>query len=152
MSVTPSVAPLSADEEAVMRGLGRVLLVLARALDADLESEQRMSLSEYTVLRHLSETPCRRMRMSELAARADMSLSGMTRLVAKLEVAGHLQRVPCEDDARGANAVLTDAGFARLEQAWPTHLASVRRHIFDHLEGVDLRRLAAALNEIAADA
>jgi DNA-binding MarR family transcriptional regulator len=141
--------PLSGDEEAVMRALGRLLMVLPRALDADLERDQRMSLSEYSALRHLSEAPHSRMRMSELAAACDMSLSGMTRLAGKLEADGFLQRVRCAKDARGLEAVLTDAGLARLEQAWPAHLESVRRHIFDHLRGVDLGRLAAVLDAMA---
>lgn len=132
-----------------MRALGRLLLVLPRALDADLERDQRMGLSEYSALRHLSESPGRRMRMSELAAACDMSLSGMTRLAGKLESDGFLRRVRCAEDARGFDAVLTDAGLARLERAWPAHLASVRRHIFDHLGGIDLPRLAAVLDAMA---
>jgi DNA-binding MarR family transcriptional regulator len=143
------LAPLSADEEAVMRALGRLMLVLPRVMDADLERTQRMSLSEYSALRHLSETPGQRMRMSELAAACDMSLSGMTRLAGKLESLGYLDRERCEKDARGLEAVLTDAGLARLREAWPTHLASVRRHIFDHLTEIDLGRLAAALDAMA---
>ncbi|WP_239175043.1 MarR family winged helix-turn-helix transcriptional regulator [Actinoplanes cyaneus] len=143
--------PLSPEEEAVMRALGRFLLVMPRALDADLMHEQRMSLSEYSVLRHLSETPGRLMRMSELAAACDMSLSGMTRLAAKLESLGYLKRIRCEEDARGANAVLTDDGLARLREAWPTHLDSVRRHIFDHLGELDLKKLAAAFSAMATD-
>ena len=132
-----------------MRAFGRVMVILPRVLDADLLREQRMSLSEYTALRILSEKPDRRMRMSELAVACDMSLSGMTRLAAKLESSGFLERVPCQSDARGFHAVLTDAGFARLREAWPAHLASVRRHLFDHLGDIDLCRLARALSEIA---
>ena len=135
-----------------MRALGRLMLVLPRNLNADLEREQRMTASEYHVLRHLSESRCGLMRMSELAQAADMSLSGMTRLAAKLESQGYLKRTKCENDARGWNAVLTDAGRARLHEAWPTHLASVRRHIFDHLTGLDLPQLATALNDIAGGA
>jgi DNA-binding MarR family transcriptional regulator len=158
MSATPSpepsgtaseVVPLSPPEEAVMRALGRLLLVMPRALDADLQRDQRMSLSEYSVLRHLSESAHGQMRMSELAAACDMSLSGMTRLAAKLEAQGHLRRVRCERDARGLNAVLTDAGLARLREAWPAHLASVRRNVTDHLDGLDLCRLAKALEAMA---
>jgi DNA-binding MarR family transcriptional regulator len=145
----PAVAPLSPGEEAVMRALGRLMLVMPRVLDADLQREQRMSLSEYSVLRHLSEAEHRRMRMNELATACDMSLSGMTRLAAKLESQGHLRRIRCEQDARGLNAVLTDSGLARLRQAWPSHLASVRRHITDHLDGLDLERLAHALGAMA---
>jgi DNA-binding MarR family transcriptional regulator len=144
--------PLDADEEAVMRSLGRLLRVMPRALSADLEREQRMTSSEYATLRHLSEAQYGMLRMSELAQACDMSLSGMTRLADKLEALGFLRRIKCADDARGSNAVLTEKGLARLQEAWPSHLASVRRHIFDHLEGIDLAKLAAAFNEIAKDA
>jgi DNA-binding MarR family transcriptional regulator len=53
------------------------------------------------------------------------------------------------EDARGYNAILTDEGFARLEEAWPTNLVSVRRHLLGHLSGRDLKKLAVALNNIA---
>jgi DNA-binding MarR family transcriptional regulator len=159
MSATPpeppalpdGLTPLTAEEEAVMRALGRMMLVMPRALNADLEREQRMSASEYSVLRHLSESSHGRLRMSELALACDMSLSGMTRLAAKLEKLGFVKRVKCENDARGWNAVLTEAGLGRLQQAWPSHLASVRRHVFDHLGDVDLPKLAAAFNAIAGE-
>lgn len=134
-----------------MRSLGRLLRVMPRVLSADLEREQRMTASEYATLRHLSEAPCGMLRMSELAQVCDMSLSGMTRLADKLESLGYLRRLKCPDDARGSNAVLTERGLARLQEAWPSHLASVRRHIFDHLEGIDLGKLATAFNEIAND-
>jgi DNA-binding MarR family transcriptional regulator len=149
---SPAAEPLSGAEEAVMRAFGRVILLLPRALDADLAREERMSLSEYTALRILSETPRHLMRMSELAVACDMSLSGMTRLAAKLESLGYLERVACESDARGFNAVLTPAGLARLSEAWPAHLASARRHIFDHLGQLDLQKLARALEAMAASA
>jgi DNA-binding MarR family transcriptional regulator len=151
-SLPDGLHPLDADEEAVMRALGRLLRVMPRALSADLEREQRMTSSEYATLRHLSEASDQTLRMSELAQACDMSLSGMTRLADKLESLGYLRRIKCADDARGSNAVLTDKGLARLREAWPSHLASVRRHIFDHLEGIDLARLAAAFNAIANDA
>ncbi len=134
-----------------MRAFARTILVVPRALDADLTRDERMSLSEYTALRILSETPGRLMRMSGLAAACDMSLSGMTRLAARLESLGFLERRPCQSDARGFNAVLTDAGLARLREAWPAHLASVRRRIFDHLGDVDLEKLARALERMASD-
>jgi DNA-binding MarR family transcriptional regulator len=118
-------------------------------MDADLMREQGLPLSEYVALMHLSEAPRRLMRMSELAAACDLSLSGMTRVVTRLENDGLVKRVKCEADARGLNAVLTDAGLARLEQAWPTHLASVRRHIIDHLGELDLAQLSRALERFA---
>lgn len=145
MSTVTPPEPLSSEEEAFVRALGRAILVVRRALDADLLREQRMSLNDYTALMHLSEAPDRRMRMSELSAACDLSLSGMTRIVARMETEGLIKRVRCAEDARGWNAVLTDAGLARLEEAYPAQLASVRRNITDHLNGIDLAQLADAL-------
>jgi DNA-binding MarR family transcriptional regulator len=150
--VTPSTSapqPLNSDEEAVVRALGRVIQVLPRVLNADLVREQHLTVSEYGTLMHLSEATHRQMRMSELAAACDLSLSGMTRVVARLEAEGLVERVTCPEDARGSNALLTDAGLARLEQAYPTHLASMRRHVIDHLGEVNLARLADALERFA---
>ncbi|MFJ4845600.1 MULTISPECIES: MarR family winged helix-turn-helix transcriptional regulator [unclassified Streptomyces] len=141
--------PLTPDEEALVRSLARVIYALPRALDTDLVREQRMPLIEYLTLMHLSEAPGRQLRMSDLAAICELSLSGMTRVVQRLEKQGIVQRVRSEEDARGWNAVLTDSGFARLQEAWPTNLASVRRHFLDHMGGLDIRTLAAALEKVA---
>ncbi|MFE2427737.1 MarR family winged helix-turn-helix transcriptional regulator [Streptomyces sp. NPDC059373] len=141
--------PLTADEEALLRELGRVMIVLPRVIDADMMREEHLPLSEYTTLMHLSEAPNRLMRMSELAAVCNLSLSGITRVVTRLEKQELVERVRCDQDGRGWNAVLTDAGLARLEKAWPSHLASARRHVFDHIEGTDLTQLIHALRRFA---
>jgi DNA-binding MarR family transcriptional regulator len=146
MSGSPAqpLKPLNPEEEALVRSLGRIMYVLPRAIDADMVSEHQLPLTEYNALRNLSEAPGRQMRMNELAAACQLSLSGMTRTISRLETQGLVERVRSEEDARGWNAVLTDAGFARLEQSWPSHLASVRRRFLDHFEGIDLAQLARA--------
>ena len=144
-----TLRPLSRDEEAVARAIGRAIMVVPRAMDADLMREQRLTLNEYAALLHLSEAPDRKLRMSELAAACDVSLSGMTRIVDRLEAEDLVERVQCTEDARGSNAVLTKAGLTRLERAYPTHLASIRRHIIDHLAEIDLARLAEAMRRFA---
>ncbi|MDX2704312.1 MarR family transcriptional regulator [Streptomyces sp. NBC_00510] len=144
-----AIVPLSPDEEAVVRSLSRVIYALPRVMDADLVREQRLPLIEYLTLMNLSEAPGRQMRMSDLAGACELSVSGMTRVVHRLENDGLVQRVKCAEDARGWNAVLTDAGLARLKEAWRTNLVSVRRHFLDHLEGLDLKALGAALRNVA---
>ncbi|GAA4619397.1 MarR family winged helix-turn-helix transcriptional regulator [Actinoallomurus liliacearum] len=151
MTVTGDpVVPMTPDEEAFIRALGRVIQVLPRSIDADMASARQLPLSEYTALMHLSEAPGRLMRMSELAASCDLSLSGMTRIVERLERQDLVKRVKCEEDRRGSNAMLTEAGLARLEESWPAHLASVRRQVLDHVQGEDLARLTDVLKRIAA--
>ena len=142
---------LSAEEEAFVRAFGRALITVPRALDADLQREQRMSMNEYCTLRLLSEAPGRRLRMSDLAAAGALSLSGMTRIMNRLEELGLVRRERCASDGRGLEAVLTDAGLQRLRQAWPTHLNSLRRHVLDHLHGIDLPTITTALQHYAAD-
>jgi DNA-binding MarR family transcriptional regulator len=145
----PPPVPLSDPEQAFIRAFARASLTLPRALDADLMREQRMSLTEYFALMHLSEAPARRLRMSELAAAAALSLSGMTRIIDRLEGLGLVHRERSAEDGRGWHAVLTPAGLERLETAWPAHLASARRHIFDHLTDVDLPAFTEALHRFA---
>ncbi len=143
------LVPLNGDEEAFLRAFARASLTVPRAFEADLLRDQRMTLNEYFTLAHLSESPGRRRRMTDLAATAALSFSGMTRIVDRLEGLSLVRRERSADDGRGWHAVLTDAGLERLREAWPTHLASVRRHVFDHVEAADLPAFTAALQLFA---
>lgn len=98
---------------------------------------------------HLSESPGRTLRMNEMAAASNLSVSGMTRIVQRLERRGLVRRVTCDEDGRGWNAVLTQAGLTALRDSWPVHLASVRRRVLDHVADEDLARLTAVLRRIA---
>jgi DNA-binding MarR family transcriptional regulator len=148
----PAEELLSVDEEAFLRAWARAALTVPRALDADLVLDQGMLLSDYMALMHLSEAPGRSVRMSDLASACALSLSGMSRIVTRLEGQGLVKRERASCDGRGLNAVLTDAGLGRLRRAWPTHLASVRRHMMDHLRELDLPVVTAALQRFATDA
>ncbi|MEV6654041.1 MarR family transcriptional regulator [Streptomyces sp. NPDC051219] len=141
--------PMDPTEEAFLRVLGQVMTGLPRAIDADMIRDGGLRLSEYTPLMLLSEAPQRRMRMNELSDACNLTLSGMTRVVSRLEKQGFVQRVQCTEDLRGWHAVLTDDGLARLQEAWPAHLASVRRHVLDNLADHDLTQLTAGLRRIA---
>jgi DNA-binding MarR family transcriptional regulator len=147
----PAEVPLSADEEAFLRAWGRAVLTVPRALDADLLAGQGMSLTEYTALMQLSEAPRRSLRMSDLADACALSLSGMSRIVSRLAAQGLVERERASSDGRGLNAVLTDAGLDRLRRAWPTHLASVRRRMMDHIRELDLPVVTAALRRFASN-
>ena len=144
------LAPLTPEEELAWRALARAVLVIPRVLDGELLEAQGLNLTEYSVLMNLSEQPHRSMRMSELANAVSISISGLTRVVERLSRHGLVERVKAATDGRGQLAVLTPAGLARLEKAYPTHLAGVRKHVMDHLANLDLAALAEALANIAA--
>jgi DNA-binding MarR family transcriptional regulator len=143
------VVPLRRDEQVVIRALLPAVTAMMRAFDADLTRAERMTHTEYLVLLFLSEAPERTLRIVDLAASCHKSPSAVSRAVGRLEGDGLVRREQVSDDGRGCNAVLTDAGLTRLAQAAATHLASIRRHLIDHLEGVDLDALGRALQSIA---
>ncbi|MGW9030259.1 MarR family winged helix-turn-helix transcriptional regulator [Streptomyces sp. NPDC055722] len=149
MADATTIKPLSPDEEAFLRALGRLMALLPRVVDADMLAEQDISGTEYMVLVNLSEAPHHQLRMSELANACGLSLSGMTRVVNRLEKQSLVLRVKSPEDGRSLLAVLTSSGWTRLEQAWPTNLASVRRHVFSRLEGCDVSAAAQVLERIA---
>src|SRR3954451_10801240 len=132
---------LTEAELAVWRGFLRVHAALAKQLDAELDRAHGIPLSSYEVLINLQAAPDRRLRMADLADRALLSRSGMTRLVDRLERQGLLVRDTCVSDARGCFAVLTDACDAVLSKARPTHLDGVRQRFLAHLEPEESDRL-----------
>jgi DNA-binding MarR family transcriptional regulator len=131
----------------------RVFLVaharVTRQLERELETEQRLGLAEYDVLLQLAWAPERRLRMSELADRLVLSRSGATRLVDRLERDGLIAREACETDRRGAWAVLTDSGLARLRAASTTHLRGIEEHFLSSFSEQELDRLRRTLERLA---
>ncbi|GAA4418347.1 MarR family transcriptional regulator [Georgenia halophila] len=140
---------LDADQQRDWRNYLRGNASLQEHLNRDLETAVGLSLSEYEVLVRLSEAESRTMRMSVLAEELVHSRSRLTHLVRRLETAGLVARRPCAEDRRGINAILTDEGFARLEDAAPTHVASVRERLVDRLSPEQLRQLGEIMATIA---
>jgi DNA-binding MarR family transcriptional regulator len=122
---------------------------LIAAIEHDL-AEHDLTLGDYQVFVYLSEAPNRSMRMCDLADRLQLSPSGLTRRLDGLVKAGFVTREPSIDDRRVMLATLTPAGFAALEKAAPDHVASVRRHIFDHLDSDQVDALASIFQSIKA--
>ena len=129
---------LSDVELAAWRGFLTTHAELVRVLDAQLEAEHALPLSSYDVLIQLLHAPEGRLRMAELAERALLSRSGMTRLVDRLEADGLLSRQRCAQDKRGSFACLTERGRAVLERARPTHLDAVRARFLRHFSDDEL--------------
>jgi DNA-binding MarR family transcriptional regulator len=143
---------LDRTELGAWRGLLRVHSRLTKALDADLEREHGIPLSEYEVLLFLADSREGRLRMSELADGVLLSRSGLTRLVDRMERDGLLRRERCEDDARGYNAIITDAGRELFRGARRTHLDGVRELFVRKLSAQELRTLAELWERVSPGA
>lgn len=131
------------------RGLLRAHACLAKRLDAALDQAHGLPLSSYEVLNHLEDANGGRMRMCDLAEQAQLSRSGLTRLVDRLEREQLLERCSCDHDARGSFACLTAGGRERLEEARVTHMAVVREQFFSRFSEAELSVLADLCQRIA---
>jgi DNA-binding MarR family transcriptional regulator len=140
---------LSDGEQAVWRMLLAVHSRLLGRLDAELQAAHAVSLNDYEVLVHLSEADGFALRMAELAERLVVSPSGLTRRLDGLVREGLVERQACISDRRGMLAVLSSAGRAVLKEAAPTHVAGVRRYVFDSLDRKQLRQLTIGLAAVS---
>ena len=111
----------------------------------------RLPPAWYDVLWAVRESPQRRARLGELAARLTISRGGMTKLVDRLEQAGLLRREPTLNDRRGAYAALTAAGETTLKRMWPTYSA-VLAELVGPLRAAEANTLRRLLREIEARA
>jgi DNA-binding MarR family transcriptional regulator len=131
------------------RGLLRAHACLSKRLDAALDQAHGLPLTSYEVLDRLEDSEGGRMRMCDLAEQAQLSRSGLTRLVDRLEREQLLERCSCEQDARGSFACLTGAGRERLAEARVTHLAVVREQFFSRFSELELSLLADMCQRVA---
>jgi DNA-binding MarR family transcriptional regulator len=137
VSTHARVRPLSERELSAWRTYIETVDDLNASIEADLALHD-VTLGDYQVLVYLSEAEGRSMRMVDLAAALHLSPSGLTRRLDGLVRRGFVDRLPSTTDRRVMRAVLTDGGFAKLEEAYPSHLASVRRRIIDKVTTADL--------------
>ncbi|GAA2473626.1 MarR family winged helix-turn-helix transcriptional regulator [Winogradskya humida] len=145
---TADVAWLTESEQEAWRQLLRVLLRLPSAFDGLLRQADDLVLVEYNVMAFLSEAPGRSLKMTAIAAEADLSPSRLSHLIGRLEKRGWVLRHPATDDKRVIMATLTAEGYASVQRLAPRHVRDVRELVFDRLtaEQVDqLSRIAAAI-------
>jgi DNA-binding MarR family transcriptional regulator len=123
---------------------------LLRRLESDLERETGLALADFDVLAQLARAGGE-LRMTELAARALISRSGMTRRVARLVDEGLVRRADADADGRGVVVALTDAGVARLAETAPVHLLGVANLFVAPLDDQELAVLERALDKVTHD-
>lgn len=141
---------LSEDEQNSWRAWLAASMLLNDRLNRELQDQHGLTLPDYEILVRLSESPERRMRMSDLADSTLSSRSRLSHQVDRMERAGLLERQTCPTDRRGAFATMTDAGRATLVAAAPAHVAGVRAHLVDQLTAAEFAALGSACDQVVA--
>src|SRR5436309_9810864 len=147
---------LVAEQVPGRRGLGawramlRAHATLLRRLDTDLQQATGLALADFDVLAQLAQAHGA-LRMTELADRALISRSGMSRRVARLVAEGLLRRDRAGTDGRGGVVALTEAGIARLRETAPVHARGSSKLFVTQLDDQELAILERALNKVIVD-
>ena len=123
---------------------------LIRRLETDLGRETGLALADFDVLAQLARAGGE-LRMTELAARALISRSGMTRRVARLVDEGLVRRADADGDGRGVVVALTDAGVSRLAETAPVHARGIWKLFVKQLDDQELAIVEHALSKVIVD-
>ncbi|MFI5261229.1 MAG: MarR family winged helix-turn-helix transcriptional regulator [Candidatus Limnocylindrales bacterium] len=133
----------------------RAHAALTRRLETELQDAAGVSLADYEALLQLALAGGR-LRMNELADRLLLTRSGASRLVDRMADDGYVIRHKCATDARGAFAVLTEAGQQRLDRARPTARHGISEHFLAVLPARDraafVRSLDTIMDRLGGDA
>ena len=101
------------------------------------------------ILLPLGLTSGGRMRLGDLAERAGLTPSGLTRRIEPLEADGLVQRHRCDSDRRGTWAAITARGLAALPGALEHHATTLDRAIGHGLSAADAAHLTQLLETLA---
>jgi len=139
---------LTEEEQRAWRGLLRMTAQLNARMNRQLQDEYGISLADYEVLVALSEAPGGRLRVFEVADALAWEQSRVSHQLARMQRRGLIAREDCATDARGAFAVLAEAGRAAIERAAPAHAELVRQLVFDGLGHDDLSALTEVTTRV----
>ena len=139
---------LTEEELASWLPLAGVMLKLNPALDTQLQRDFDMTHFDYLCLAMLSEESDWTSTMSALAARTNASLSRLSHVISKLEKRGWVCRSRSEVSRRVTMVAMTEEGYARLVEAAPGHVGTVRSLIYDGLSPDDVEDLHRLMTHI----
>jgi DNA-binding MarR family transcriptional regulator len=105
------------------RGLLARHATVCGALEAELRRRHGIGVSEFEALERLATVAHGKCRGVELTEAVHLSQSAASRLVARMERDGLVERAICPEDRRAIFIALTDAGRQRYHEAKPTQRA-----------------------------
>jgi len=141
---------LTAEEERVWRRWLTLNARLSATLQRELQDDAGLSMPDFEVLVHLTDSPEGRVRVTDLARLMQWERSRVSHHVTRMERRRLVQRVECAEDGRGAFVVITPPGRAAIEQAAPGHVNMVRRLIFDALSPEEVDAFATIIEKMLA--
>lgn len=140
MTEDPSKATISA-----WARLARVQQQALRSIERALKEAGLPPLAWYDVLLELERAGGPGLRPFELERAMLLAQYNLSRLIDRLEAAGHVERIACEDDGRGHLIAITASGRAMRRRMWPVYARAIEEAIGRHLAAAETRSLDGLL-------
>ena len=142
-----AVTPDSA-HEAAFQAMRSTYLLISERFEKELAEADLPDLGFYGVLLALSEAP-KPSRPRDLLCKVNVTKSGLTRLVDRIEKAGLVERTYCPSDRRGTFLVITDEGRETLARMQPVRERVFRESFIDLVDTEDAETVARVMTEVS---
>lgn len=116
--------------------------IMNAKIDKDLREKFDISHVEFEVLLRLYWSSENRMRIQDLSSESILSISGVSRMVDRLDKTKWLTKVLAKEDRRASYAVLTKRGKTRFEKVMDDHIALVKDEFLSAYTPEDLKSLS----------
>jgi DNA-binding MarR family transcriptional regulator len=103
----------------------------------------------YDVLWELDKAGTAGLRPFELERRRLIAQSNVSRLIDRLVEAGYVERLPCEEDARGQRVVITPAGREMRKRMWPVYARAIVEAVGRRVSEREAETLGRLLGKLA---
>ncbi len=122
--------------------------MLLEHIEAAFSEADLPPLAWYDVLWILENAEHGRLRMADLARKAVVSRSNVTRLTDRMEKAGLVARSDCPIDGRGTVCELTAKGRALRAKMWPVYRKQIDTLFSKHLDSREADLISTAFGRI----
>ncbi len=122
--------------------------LLVERVEAAFAAADLPPLDWYDLLWALESAEHGRLRMADVAEKAVVSRSNVTRLADRLEKAGLVVRMSCPHDGRSTFCVITDKGRAMRTKMWAVYKKQIETHFGRHLAASEAEAMAGVLERI----
>jgi DNA-binding MarR family transcriptional regulator len=130
---------------------GRILRVSRQGLEAvedALKSKGLPPLAWYDLLHEIAEAGDAGIRPFELVDRLLLAQYNVSRLLARLEAAGAIEKLDASEDGRGQYVRITELGREKRRRIWEVYGPMIARLVEAKLPESDLEHLASLLGKL----
>ena len=128
----------------------RVASLLSDEIDKELQEASGIGLSEALVILQIIFAGGR-LRMADLADTLVVTRGGVTKIVDRLVDAGHLERVPSEDDRRVVFAAVTPSALELIHRYQPVFEGVAERRLAGLLESAELEQMHQMMDRLSCE-